>query len=56
MKERRVEEHAERAERLAAPLRPEADEDDVAVAVANVERGCMALENLLAEQVAGQER
>src|SRR5439155_27364848 len=36
--EHRVEQHPERAERLATPLRPEAEEHGVPVADANIER------------------
>src|SRR4029453_15659214 len=43
-----VENHAERAERLAAPLRAEAEHDDVAVAELDVERGGPAIQERFA--------
>jgi hypothetical protein len=51
-----VEHHAEGAERLAAPLGAEAEEDDVARAVGDVEGGGAGVEEALAQQVARQER
>src|SRR5436190_22162489 len=54
--QRRVEEDAKRAERLTAPLRPESDEDDVSASDPDVERGGLAVQVLLANQVTGQQR
>ena len=52
----RIEDDAERAERLAAPLRAEPEQDDVALAVRHVERRRAVVQELLAEQIAGEER
>jgi hypothetical protein len=46
--QRRVEQHAERAERLAAPLRPESDEHHVAATVLHVQRGRVVMKVFLA--------
>src|SRR5206468_4501999 len=54
--EHRVEQHAERAERLATPLRPEAEEDCVAVADANIERRSFAVQMLFSDEIARQQR
>ena len=54
--QRRVEQHAERAERLAAPFRAEAEQHDVAGVELHVERGGFALQILLANQIAREQR
>ena len=54
--QRRVEQHPERAERLAAPLGPKAEQDDVAVVELHVERRRFAVQVLLADQIARQQR
>ena len=53
---RRVEEDAQRAERLAAPLRPEAEEDNVPAIDLDVERRSLAVQVLLADQIAREKR
>ena len=54
MVERGIEEHAERAEWLTAPLRAEADEDDVSAAEPHVESGGLTLQRLLPEEISGK--
>src|SRR6185436_15722524 len=46
--------HPEGAERLAAPLGTKADEDHVPALMLHIERRGMALDVLLAQEVAGQ--
>lgn len=53
---RRIEQHLERTERLPAPLRTETQEHDVASVEVDVERGGLAVQGLLADQIARQQR
>ena len=48
--QQRVEDDPERAERLSAPLRPEAEQHDVTIAMLDVERRGLAVQMFLAEQ------
>ncbi len=56
MKQRRIEQRPEVAERLSAPLRPEAEEDNVAVALLHVESGRVTLQVFPTEQITGNQR
>src|SRR6187397_527769 len=49
----RIKDDPEAPERLTAPLRPEAEQDDVSLAERHIERDRLAREHVLAEQKAG---
>ncbi len=51
-----IEQKAKRAERLSTPLRPKPDQDDVALAVANIDRRGESIDLLLAQEVARKKR